>query len=69
MDRTAVNTANLASVGYELSSLTLEIEFENGSVHQYFDVPETQWQGLMQAGSHGGNLNAYIRYNHRYAKL
>lgn len=69
MNRTPVNSSNLASVGYEPSSLTLEIEFKSGSVYQYFDVPETEWQSLMQASSHGTYFNAHIKYNYRYTKL
>ena len=69
MDRTPVSSSNLASVGYEAKSLTLEIEFGSGAVYQYFDVSESEWQGLMQASSHGTYFNAHVRNNYRYAKL
>ena len=69
MDRTFVSSSNLASVGYEAVSLTLEIEFKNGSIYQYFDVPESEYYGLMQADSHGKYFNAYIRYNYRDIRL
>jgi hypothetical protein len=69
LNRTLVNSSNLASVGYEAETLTLEIEFNDGSVYQYFDVPELEWQGLMQAHSHGTYFHANIRFNYRYAKL
>lgn len=69
MNRTPVNSSNLASVGYEPNSLTLEIEFHDSSVYQYFDVPEFEWLGLMQAESHGGYFSAQIRLNYRYTKL
>ena len=69
MYRTPVDSSNLQSVGYEPNSLTLEIEFKDGSVYQYFDVPETEWQGLMQASSHGEYFNAHIKFSYRYTKL
>ena len=69
MDRTPVSSSNLASVGYEPTSLTLEIEFRNGSVYQYFDVPEFEFRGLMQANSHGTHFGANIRDRYRYIRL
>ncbi len=68
-NRVPVTSSNLVSVGYELNSLTLEIEFKNGAVYQYFDVPEFEWQGLMRAASHGTYFIAYIRNQYRYIRL
>ncbi len=44
MDRTPVSSSNLASVGYDSESMVLEIEFLNGSVYQYFDAPENEYE-------------------------
>ena len=69
MDRTPVSSSNVASVGYAPESLTLEIEFNDGSVYQYFDVPDSEYRGLMEAGSKGKYIHAYIRENYRYTRL
>ena len=53
MQRDPVSSSNLASVGYDLTTSTLEIEFNSGRVYQYFDVPEHIHQELMSAGSVG----------------
>lgn len=37
MERTYVESTNIASIGYEQD--TLELEFLSGGVYQYFDVP------------------------------
>ncbi|MBL0559818.1 KTSC domain-containing protein [Aeromonas hydrophila] len=63
MDRTPVNSSNLASIGYDHTSLTLEIEFHNGGVYQYYDVPEDMYSALMNAGSIGSFFSFNIR-NH-----
>ena len=68
-NRVPVTSSNLVSVGYELNSLTLEIEFKNSAVYQYFDVPEFEWQGLMRAASHGTYFSAHIRNKYRYIRL
>lgn len=39
MLRDPVSSSNIASIGYDPGSETLEIEFTNGSIYQYFNVP------------------------------
>ena len=69
MNRTPVSSSNVASVGYDVSSSTLEVEFLSGAVYQYFNVPEFEWQSLMQASSHGTYLSANIRERYQYIRL
>ncbi len=69
MDRTPVTSSNLASVGYDAESMTLEVEFLDGSVYQYFDVPEFEWEELMNASSHGTYFNHHIRNHYAYGQL
>ena len=69
MDRTPVSSSNLASVGYEATSMLLEIEFLSGSIYQYFDVPQSEFQELMLATSHGTYFTANIRDRYRCIKL
>jgi hypothetical protein len=44
MNRQNVNSSNLASVGYDETSNTLEVEFNNGGIYQYFNVPESVYK-------------------------
>ena len=69
MDRIPVSSTNLASVGYEPMSMVLEIEFVGGRIYQYFDVPESEFQQLMRAESHGTYFSANIRNTYRYTRL
>jgi hypothetical protein len=69
MNRTPVTSSNVASVGYDPKSMTLEVEFTNGSIYQYFDVPEGEFQNLISAESVGRYLNQTIKNNYRYAKV
>ncbi len=69
MNRESVQSSNISSIGYDAGSLTLEIEFLNGSVYQYFDVPVQAHEGLMSADSHGKYLNANIKGTYRYSKV
>jgi len=56
MNRTPVSSSNLASVGYDPENMILEIEFHNGGIYQYFNVPESVYRSLMSADSHGKYL-------------
>lgn len=61
MQRDPVSSSNLASVGYDPTTYTLEVEFNSGRVYQYFDVPEHIYQELMSAGSVGSYFSRSIR--------
>lgn len=69
MNRTPVQSSNILSVGYDPSSLTLEVEFKNGTVYQYFDVPQSTFDALLAASSVGQYLNTNVRGVFRFAKL
>lgn len=61
MKRIPVQSNNLASVGYDKTTSTLEVEFTNGNVYQYLDVPIHAYEGLMVAASKGRYLNETIK--------
>jgi hypothetical protein len=69
MERTAVSSSNIAEIGYESVTMTLEIAFLNGTVYQYFDVPEPVYQGFMGPGSKGKYFHANIKNSYRCTKL
>ncbi len=66
-ERTPVRSSALRSVGYE--QRVLEVEFTNGAVYQYFDVPPEVYRGLMAAESHGRYFDQHVRdKSYRYQK-
>ncbi|MDD5183659.1 MAG: KTSC domain-containing protein [Paludibacter sp.] len=69
MERKPVKSSNIAAIGYDDSSATLEIEFLNGSIYQYFDVPDHIYKEIMGADSQGKYLAANIKGNFRYSKV
>jgi hypothetical protein len=69
MIRAPVASSNIASIGYDPDSETLEIEFSNGSIYQYFNVPSSLNEQLMVAPSKGQFLNVYIRNAYPYSRV
>lgn len=69
MKRQAIESSNLASVGYDAKNEILEVEFKHGGIYQYFDVPEYVFEELMNADSHGVYFSANIRNEYKYQKM
>jgi hypothetical protein len=55
-------------VGYDEESETLEVEFKNGTLYQYFDVPKSIFIGLIGADSVGGYLAENVKGVFRYSR-
>jgi len=69
MDRISVRSSNIRSVGFEASSLILEVEFNSGSIYQYLNVSESEYEGLMNATSKGRYLNRNIKGHYKDVKI
>jgi len=60
MERTPVQSSCVATVGYDPVTSVLEIEFKNGKVYRYQQVPRAAYRLLMQAPSIGRYVNEQI---------
>jgi hypothetical protein len=69
MRRRAVQSESLKSVGYDSQTRTLEVEFQDGDVYQYFNVPPVVHRDLLAAPSIGQYFAYYIRNAYRWRKL
>ncbi len=69
MDRIPVVSSNICSFGYDPTSSILEVEFNSGSIYQYLDVPESEYEGLMNAASKGRYLNRNIKGHYEDIKV
>jgi len=69
MEMINVDSSNVAAVGYDEDSSTLQVEFINGGTYRYFDVSENIFTGLRDADSVGGYLAENIKGTYRYSKV
>ena len=69
MERTAVASSTIASVGYDAASRLLEIVFLTGLVYQYLRVPARVHTALLHAASKGKYFNRYIRNAYSYRRV
>lgn len=69
MNRISVSSSNISSIGYDLATQVLEVEFHDGSIYQYDGVPESVHDGFMDASSHGQYLSQNIKGRYPYRKI
>ncbi len=67
--RFLVDSSNIKSIGYDSNSKTLEVEFQNGAIYQYEDVPENIYTELMNADSYGNTFVSQIRDKYFYKRI
>ena len=65
--RIPVESSLLSSVSY--FNTTLELQFRNGAIYQYFAVPSDIFQGLVNAKSKGTYFNQHIRDRFQHQRL
>lgn len=64
MERTAVKSTSIKSVGHDPATNTLEVEFSSGKVYRYANVPAEKHAELLAAESIGKHFGKSIRPNH-----
>jgi hypothetical protein len=69
INRNPVQSSNVVSVGYDVDSQTLEIEFKDGAVYQYYNVPQTIHDELMNSSSVGKFIHQYIKNGYPFARV
>lgn len=69
MEWQSVESSTIARVSYEPHNMTLSVEFKNGVVYQYYDVPEVMYTDLLSAGSPGQYLAQHVKPAYRYARM
>ena len=69
MIRDPVASSTVASIGYDPETETLEVEFTNGSVYQYFNIPSHLNDEIMASSSKGQFLNTYIKNGYPYSRV
>lgn len=69
MERIAVTSSNVRSVGYDPATQTLEVEFMSGDVYQYARVPADVHLGLVTAPSIGSFLATSVKHKFAFTKM
>jgi hypothetical protein len=65
LKREPVQSTALASVGYSKRLHALEIEFRNGAIYRYLEVPASVYRSLRNASSKARYYDENIRHKYR----
>lgn len=66
-----VNTpqsSNVVRFAYDEPAQVLKVEFKNGAIYDYYDVPESLFQVMRSAPSAGQFLAQNVKSRFRYAR-
>lgn len=69
MNREPVASSNVAAIGYDEPSQTLEVEFTNGAVYQYYNVTQAVFDQFREAGSKGQFLAYQIKNAYPFSRV
>jgi hypothetical protein len=69
IERQKVTSSDIASIGYDDASGTLEIEFHATSVYRYFSVPKDIYEGLLATPSPGKYFLQHIKGRYAWEKV
>lgn len=65
-----VISSNLLRVGYNTSARILQVQFKNGMIYRYFEVPEFLYTDLITASSKGTFFDTHIKKGgYRYMRI
>lgn len=69
MKRDTVASSHIVSVGHDTQSETLEVEFMDGSIYQYYNVPRSIYDAFLAASSPGQFLAYQIKNAFPYSRV
>ena len=69
MQRWSTDSTTLLSVAYSSHRTLLELQFRDGAVYWFFDVPVSCVQQLLASDSKGAYFNTNIRNSFRYQRV
>lgn len=64
-----VDSSNIAAIGFDSETETLRIEFNDGSIYEYFDVPNHVFEEFKGAESKGKFGHKFIYKVYEQEKL
>lgn len=61
MEHVPVESSNVASIGYDPESQTLEVQFVNGGLYSYGGVPDGLFEQFRDSNSPGRFFQSHIK--------
>lgn len=69
MRMTPIDSTAIARTGYSGAKRILRLEYRNGRIYDYFDVPPEIYKEMLSADSAGEFVNLEIKPNYDYSEV
>lgn len=69
MNRDPVKSSHILSIGYDLWSNDMEVEFKSGAVYRFESVPLSVYEELKAADSVGTYFDKNVKNNYAFRKV
>lgn len=69
MKRKLVESSSINSIGYDITTEILEVEFKRGAIYQYSKVWPDVVEELLEADSIGSYFSKNIAKNYKYKQI
>lgn len=69
VEKHKIDSSFIDSVGYDLSEKKLRVWLLNGHTYDYFDVPEEEFERLLEAESAGEYYNRKIKGTYEFNEI
>jgi hypothetical protein len=56
-----IQSDNVRAAGYDAASLVMTVQFDNGAIYEYYDVPPDLWTSFIAAQPHPWSQVGYPR--------
>jgi hypothetical protein len=66
--RQRVSSSDIAAIGYDEATQTLEIEFHASGLYRYFSVPRAVYEELLRTPTHGKFFHQQIKGRYAWEK-
>jgi hypothetical protein len=64
-----VESSNINKINFDLTTLTLSINFKPNSTYEYLNVPYWIWEGLIGSPSKGKYFHSFIKGKYETKKV
>ena len=68
-DLIPVKSSNIDAIGWESDGKVLTVQFSNGTIYTYFDVPEATYTDILSAQSVGSTFASTVKGKYPYRRI
>ena len=69
MNKQPIASSNIFEAGYDEKEQLMEVDFINGGIYRYTNVPKSVWEAFLAANTPGEYFYHFIRSSYPYYQI